>query len=311
MKLKTILAATICSAAFAFAAHAGDAESCKTVRLSDVGWTDVQATTGVAVNLLKGLGYETKVDLLSVEVTFQSLKNKDIDAFLGNWMPSMTSQIEAYTKEGSVETLANPNLSGAGYGMVVPDYVAEAGVKSLADLSAHKDEFEGKIYGIEPGNDGNKIVQGFIDDAANNLGGWELVESSEQGMLAQAQKLMADKKWVVFLGWTPHPVMGGMNLHYLDGMGDSGFGAATVYTNVRQGYTAECPNVGKLLGNLVFDLNMEGAMMDAILNGGKDGETAAKEWLMANPAALDAYLAGVTTFDGQDGMAAVKSYLGL
>src|SRR5690606_27733760 len=28
------------------AVFAGDAESCKTVRLSDVGWTDIQATTG-------------------------------------------------------------------------------------------------------------------------------------------------------------------------------------------------------------------------------------------------------------------------
>ncbi|MGO4836392.1 glycine/betaine ABC transporter substrate-binding protein, partial [Rhizobiaceae sp. 2RAB30] len=27
-------------------AFAGDPESCKTVRLSDVGWTDIQATTG-------------------------------------------------------------------------------------------------------------------------------------------------------------------------------------------------------------------------------------------------------------------------
>jgi hypothetical protein len=34
------------------AAFAADAESCKKVRLSDVGWTDIQATTGVASVLL-------------------------------------------------------------------------------------------------------------------------------------------------------------------------------------------------------------------------------------------------------------------
>ena len=39
-------------------AFAGDAESCKTVRLSDVGWTDIQATTGVASVLLTALGYD-------------------------------------------------------------------------------------------------------------------------------------------------------------------------------------------------------------------------------------------------------------
>jgi glycine betaine/proline transport system substrate-binding protein len=68
---------------------------------------------------------------------------------------------------------------------------------------------------------------------------------------------MDGKQWIVFLGWTPHPVMGEMAITYLDGMGDSGFGAATVHTNVRAGYVTECPNVGKLLTGLKFSLSME------------------------------------------------------
>ncbi len=51
--------------------------------------------------------------------------------------------------------------------------------------------------------------------------------------------------------------------------------------------------------------------LDAILSGGKDGETAATEWLKANPAALDGWLAGVTTLSGADGLAAVKAHLGV
>ncbi len=43
------------------------------------------------------------------------------------------------------------NLTGAGYGLVVPAYVADAGVKGLKDLGPNKDKFGGKIYGIEPG----------------------------------------------------------------------------------------------------------------------------------------------------------------
>jgi glycine betaine/proline transport system substrate-binding protein len=292
------------------AARAADPESCKEVRFSDVGWTDIQATTGLTMVILKGLGYEPNLEVLAVPVTYQSLKNNDLDVFLGNWMPSMTADIQPYLDDKSVEQ-SSVNLEGAGYGLVVPSYVAEGGVKDLADLSKFRDQFEGKIYGIEPGNDGNRIVQGFIDDSKNNLQDWELIESSEQGMLAQAQKYMDDKQWIVFLGWTPHPVMGQMNLVYLSGMGDSGFGSATVYTNTRAGYSAECPNVGKLLANLKFDLALEGTIMDQILSGGKDAETAAREWLVANPAALDAWLAGVTTIDGQDGLPAVKQSLGL
>jgi glycine betaine/proline transport system substrate-binding protein len=292
------------------AAAAADPESCKEVRFSDVGWTDIQATTGLTTTILKGLGYEPNIQVLAVPVTYQSLKNKDLDVFLGNWMPSMAADVQPYLDDKSVEQ-SSVNLEGAGYGLVVPAFVADAGVKDLADLSKFKDQFDGKIYGIEPGNDGNRIVQGFIDDPKNGLEGWELVESSEQAMLVQADKLIKDNEWVVFLGWTPHPVMGAMSLHYLSGMGDSGFGSATVYTNVRAGYTSECPNVGKLLSNMKFTLEMEGAIMDSILAQGKDAETAATEWLTANPAVLDAWLAGVTTFDGGDGAAAVKESLGI
>ena len=59
-------------------------------------------------------------------VTYASLKNKDIDVFLGNWMPSMAADVKPFTDDGSVETIAQ-NLEGAGYGLVVPNYVADAG----------------------------------------------------------------------------------------------------------------------------------------------------------------------------------------
>src|SRR5450631_800272 len=74
-------------------AHAGDPASCKAVRFADVGWTDIQVTTGAAQVLLEALGYAPEVKTLSVRVTYASMKNKDIDVFLGNWMPSMIADV--------------------------------------------------------------------------------------------------------------------------------------------------------------------------------------------------------------------------
>lgn len=37
-------------------AYAGDAESCKTVRLSDVGWTDITAITALTSAILEPMG---------------------------------------------------------------------------------------------------------------------------------------------------------------------------------------------------------------------------------------------------------------
>src|SRR5687767_3225000 len=314
MMVRKILLASALVAFSAVAAQAADPESCKTVRFSDVGWSDITATTGVASTLLRGLGYEPKVELLSVPVTYQSLKNKDIDVFLGNWMPTMTADLEPYLADKSVESIGANLPTGAKYTLAVPNYVYDAGVKDFADIAKHADKFDKKIYGIEAGNDGNRLIQDMIDKDAFGLKGFEVVESSEQGMLAQVAKSVPDKEWVVFLGWAPHPMNANFEIEYLSG-GDEyfgpNFGAAEVFTNVRTGYLQECPNAGKLVQNLKFTVEAENEIMASILDKGMSGDDAAAAWLKANPGALDAWLAGVTTFDGKEGLPAVKASLGI
>jgi glycine betaine/proline transport system substrate-binding protein len=263
--------------------------------------------------VFKGLGYEVKTNVLAVPVTFASLKNKDIDVFLGLWMPSMTADIKPYKADGSVEVIKT-NLTGAKYTLAVPRYVFEAGVQNFADLARHKDKFEGKIFGIEPGNDGNRLIQTMIDKDAFGLEDWKLVESSEQGMLGEVGRSVKKKKWVVFLGWEPHPMNANIDMAYLAGGDDyfgPDFGGATVHTAVRKGYLAECPNSARLLDNLVFTLSMENDVMGMILNDGMEPEKAARKWLQKHPAVLDTWLQGVTTVDGKPGLPAVKASLGL
>ncbi len=288
---------------------AADPAACATVRLADGGWTDNTAQNALLQVVLDGLGYEPDIQLLAVPVILQSLENQDMDIWLDNWMPSQSVEIAPFIERGGVVSHAT-NLEGAGYGPVVPGYVADAGVTSLADLAAYGEQFDKTIYGIEAGNDGNRILQEKIDDPANGLEGWSLVESSEQGMLAQAGKLIADNEWVAFLAWTPHPVMGAMDLVYLDGFEADGFGPATVHTLVRKGYPEACPNIGRLLSNLRFTLDMEGAVMQAILDGG-DADDTAHDWLTAHPAVLESWLAGVTTLEGAPGLPALEAHLGL
>ena len=292
-------------------ALAADPESCKSVTFSDVGWTDITATTATASVILEALGYEPEVQVLSVPVTYASLKSGDVDVFLGNWMPTMEADIKPYLEDKSVETIVT-NLEGAKYTLAVPKYTYDAGLKDFADIAKFKDKLDNKIYGIEAGNDGNRLIQGMIDEGKFDLKGFELVESSEAGMLAAVSQASAAKEDVVFLGWEPHPMNANVEMAYLSGGDDvfgPNFGGATVHTNVRAGFTGECPNLGKLLTNMVFSLKMENEIMGSILNDGADPQDAAKEWLKANPDALTPWLAGVTTFDGGDAAEAVKGAL--
>ena len=278
------------------------AAGCEKVTFSDVGWTDITATTAAATVVLDALGYETDIKILSVPVTYTSMAAGDIDVFLGNWMPTMEGDIAKYRDEGSVDTV-RANLQGAKYTLAVNKAAADLGITTFDAIATQAEALDGKIYGIEPGNDGNRLIQSMIDDNAFGLKEFEVVESSEQGMLAQVQRQSRKQEPIVFLGWEPHPMNANFELTYLEG-GDDFFGpdlgGATVYTNTRAGYVAECPNVGKLLHNMEFTLAMENEIMGAILDDGKDPDEAAKGWIQSNAGVLDTWLAGVTTLDGSD-----------
>jgi glycine betaine/proline transport system substrate-binding protein len=285
--------------------------SCKNVRFADVGWSDIAATTGLASVVLEGLGYTPKTTIAAVPITFAGMKKEQLDVFLGYWSPTMTTDIEPFIKDGSIKVLETPNLEGAKYTLAVPTYLYDKGLQTFADIAKFEKDLGGKIHGIEPGNDGNRLIAGMIKENKFGLGKFKMVESSEAGMLVAAQKAIKGEKGIVFLGWEPHPMNVKMKMSYLAG-GDDVFGPnlgeAKVYTAVTPGFEKKCGNVSAFLKNLQFTLTMENEVMGPILDKVAPNK-AAKDYLAKNPQVLDKWLAGVKTFDGQDGLAAVQAAL--
>lgn len=291
-------------------ALAADQESCKAVRISDLGWTDIALTNTTVAILFNALGYQAEQSLLGLNVTYEMLKGGDIDIFLGNWRPVQDEQFKSYYDEGSVVPLTT-NLEGAKYTLAVPNYVAEAGVKSFADLAAHADKFGSKIYAIEPGS--NQPLLDMVAANRHGLGSWEIVESSEAGMLSQVERSIPKKDWIVFLGWQPHPMNLKHGITYLAG-GDvefgPNFGGATVRTIARRDYPQTCPNSTRLLSNVAFDIDYENLGMDLVMNQGKTADEAARIMMQKHPEKLHKWLDGVTTFDGTPALPAVETALG-
>ncbi|WP_334060652.1 choline ABC transporter substrate-binding protein [Limimaricola cinnabarinus] len=290
-------------------ALAQDAAECRDIVMSDVGWTDITATTATTALVLEGLGYEPEIKVLSVPVTFTSMSDGDIDVFLGNWMPTQSSEIAPYTEDGSIETV-HKNLTGAKYTLATNAAGAALGIANYADIAEHADALDNTIYGIEPGNDGNQLILEMIESDAFGLSDFEVKESSEQGMLAQVDRASKRDEPVIFLGWEPHPMNANYEMTYLEG-GDDWFGpnlgGAEVYTVTRKGLVEDCPNLGAFLQNLEFTLEMENEIMGSILNDNMDPRDAAQQWLAANPEAVEPWLEGVTTLDGGEALPAVKS----
>ncbi|KFX70483.1 glycine/betaine ABC transporter substrate-binding protein [Pseudomonas taeanensis MS-3] len=311
MKSLKLVAGCCLLGLFSSSLLAAEDASCQKARIGLVGWTDVVATTAVASTLLDGLGYTTTQTTASQQIVFSGISKNQIDFFLGYWKPAMDDNIKPFLDKGVVKVSAEPSLADAIATLAVPSYAAEAGLKTFADIAKFKDQLDGKIYGIEPGTGANTNIQKMIDSNQFGLGGFKLIESSEAAMLAAVSRAVKRERPIVFVGWKPHPMNLQMELTYLTGSQDvfgANEGAATVWTVAAPTYAERCPNVDRLLGNLSFSSAQESEMMKPIMDR-KEPKDVARQWLKDNPQELSRFLAGVTTFDGKDGAAAVQAAL--
>ncbi len=312
MKIASALVvATILGAS---AASAADDASCKAIRLSDPGWTDITSTNAIASTLLTALGYEPDVKTLSVPIGYEAMKKGEIDVFLGNWMPAQQHFRDDLDATKAADVIGQ-NLEGAKFTLAVPTATAtKLGVADFKDLAAHADDFDSKIYGIETGAPANQNIQKMIDSGDFGLKDWSLVELGEQAMLAQVTRAEKSGKGIVFLAWAPHPMNTAHELTYLSGGDDyfgPDYGGATVWTLARTGWAVQCPNAAQFFKDLTFTVDMENEMMGLILDDGEKPGDAAEAVIKKNPDVLEGWLANVTTFAGQPALPAVKTALGL
>ncbi|WP_440997194.1 ABC transporter substrate-binding protein [Arhodomonas sp. SL1] len=312
--IKHVLTAALGLAALAPALQAQEPEECRQVGLANVNWTGVSVKSHLMEEMLTALGYDVTLTTASVPIAFQAVASGERDAFLGLWLPTQEQMITPYLEGGEITQLAT-NLEGAKYTLAVPTYVHEAGVTHFGDLDAHQDRFEGRIYGIEAGNDGNLMIQAMIDDDAYGLGDWELMPSSEAGMLTQVRRKVRRDEWVVYLGWAPHPMTRNIDMRFLEG-GEDYFGpnqgGATVHTIVTAGYPERCPNVARLLEQFEVSVDDQSLMGDYVLNEDMDYAPAARTFVQERPGRLDGWLEGVTTFSGDsDALPVVRKALGV
>ena len=69
----------------------GVSSAAEKITFGYVNWPGVTAKTYVATKILSSLGYEIDMKMLSVPIVFKGLANKDLDIFLGAWLPTMKS----------------------------------------------------------------------------------------------------------------------------------------------------------------------------------------------------------------------------
>lgn len=270
-------------------------DQCNRISIGKVGWSDEQVVTAAAEILLKKIGYKVSETVRTQPEILKGVSNKKYDVFMASWLPSSEALVGPYLKDGSIKKL-RINLTGAKYTLAVPTYAYEQGVKNMSDLIRHKEKFEGLIFGLEKGNDGNLLIQQMIEQNYAGMGDFKLMPTSERIMLAQVNKRTRNKDWIVFLAWQPHAMNVKFDFKYLNG-GDDFFGpdqgASTVHTVVRDGFQEECPNAARLLGNIALSVDSMNAILLDIQDNFAEPYTATLNWIRNNPDQLKKWLNNV------------------
>ena len=296
--------------AFVFGAcGGGGGRADETVNFGTVDWPEAIAKTNVASTIVDALGYQTEVQELGVPTVFQGLDTGDLDVFVEAWFPTMKTNFDEVQDVESVTT----NLEEATFSVAVNQEACEAGVTSHEDLAEFADRFEegGKptIYGLEPGNDGNQVVLDMIENDQYDLGDWELVESSTNGMLSEVDRRINDGEWVAWTGWEPHWMNNRYDMCLLEDPEEAWGGPSHVETLVNNEFPEQFPELYTFFEQMVVTPEIQRELIDGIDNSGLPPEEFAVQWLRENPDVTDNWLAGIEATDGTDGAEALRNYL--
>ena len=304
-----LLGLLLLGGAFMFGACGGGGEADETVNFGTVDWPEAVAKTNVASTIVDALGYQTEVQELGVPTVFQGLDTGDLDVFVEAWFPTMQTNFDEVQDVESVTT----NLEEATFSIAVNREACEAGVTSHEDLAEFADRFEEggtpTIYGLEPGNDGNQVVLDMIENDQYNLGDWELIESSTNGMLSEVDRRLGDGEWVAWTGWEPHWMNNRYDMCLLEDPEEAWGGPSHVETLVNNEFPEQFPELYTFFEQMVVTPEIQRELIDGIDNSGLSPEEFALQWLRENPEITDNWLAGIEATDGTDGAEALRSYL--
>lgn len=254
----------------------------KTVNIGYVNWAEAVAVSYLWKEILEEKDYTVNLTSLEVAPLFVGLNKGDLDVFMDAWLPT-THQSYWDQYKDSLDDYGVWYQGEAKIGLVVPKYVD---IKSVEDLKNRKDEFAGKIIGIDPGAGLMKATAKAND---NYELGYDVVQSSEAAMMTALKKSYAANEPIVITGWSPHWMFAKYDLKYLeDPKGDFG-GSETLHTLGNKNFTASNPEVVEMLKAFKLDDLQIGALQSYI-NEGMAPQEAGKKWISENREIVDGWL---------------------
>ncbi|MFI9233064.1 ABC transporter permease/substrate binding protein [Streptomyces rimosus] len=246
-------------------------------------WDEGIATTYLWKNVLEKRGYKPTIRNLDVGPMWTGLSSGQIDVEFDGWLPVAQKQYWDQYKDDLVDV-------GAWYDktsleIAVPSYVK--GVKTLDDLREHRDEFKGKIIGIEPGTGEMKRLKSTVAPAYG-LEDFQVTEAGTSSMLAELDRAYAKKEPIAVVLWSPHWAYSKYDLTKLADPQHTWGDNNQIKTLGHKSFPEKFPELNGWLKNWKMTPDELGSLEKDIQDAGKGHENdGVEKWIADHPGIVD------------------------
>ncbi|KHF41244.1 glycine betaine ABC transporter substrate-binding protein [Halalkalibacter okhensis] len=245
----------------------------ETITFGVTPWTSTVPPTKIASLILQDMGYEVVETSADVGNVFMGLSRGDLDVFMDAWFPMHQVHMERFSDTVVDTAVSYPE---AETGWVVPNYMED--INSVEDIVGNEDLFNNEMYGIEEGTSSQEETNEMIEALGLDI---TQVNSSEGGMLAQAQRLMQQEEPVIFFGWRPHTMFNKYDIKVIGN--DAGFfETSSVHVITNHELQEKAPDAFEFLSNWNISIDDVEEMIVQIEEEDQDPEEAAREWIDNN-----------------------------
>lgn len=250
------------------------AEEKKVIKMGVMQWNDLVCPSLVTKKLMeKKYGYEIEVvEFFEWGIAYATLAKGDVDLLMSHINFVAYDYWVRYNKK--LEKLS-ASSHGLFQGIVVPSYVP---IDSIDQLNEHKDKFDNKIIGIEPGSGLMRQTHQVIESYGLDF---ELVDGSTAAMTAVVKSSIAKKRWFATVMWTPSWMTQSFDIKFLKDPKNIQEPSQTYYWIARKGFTQEFPKAREIMAGVFVPLE-DNIKMTGYIKDGFTADKAVDKWLDEN-----------------------------
>lgn len=248
-----------------------------TIRFAVPPWPGATVKQEVVREILEERGYDIEVNKLDAGIIYAEMTEGNIDSLVAGWLP-VTHQ-DYWQQHGDELEKVKANVPSTWLGLAVPTYVYDEGIHSIEDLNEYKNDFEGRIVGIDPGAGIMLSTEGALD--VYDLD-YDLEASSTPAMMAEVDRCVDDNDWIVFTIWEPHSAFAQFDIEKLEDPQQVYGGGDQVFTVVRSGFSEDYPTVYEFFQNFQVAPETQSEWIYEYSSKERPAEEVAREWVDNN-----------------------------